>query len=360
MSRLTIGLVVGAAGTMLIGAPLAVAGAGMFTASTPVPVSCGRPAAVATVAPGQVAGFNQEQVVNATVIVQTGQRLGVPPRGWVVAVATSMQESRLHNLGHLGQRNDHDSLGLFQQRPSQGWGTVEQVTDPAYAATQFYQRLVKVPGWVGLPLTVAAQKVQRSAFPNAYAKHEPAAARLVDAVTGGAAGASGSGSGECAKPDEVTASGWVAPVPGGPVSGFRTGSRPTHQGVDLAGKHRTPIRAASAGTVIKALCDAGTLRTVGTCDRDGSPSARGCGWYVDVRHAGGVITRYCHMIERPAVAAGDTVVAGQRIGLVGSSGHSSGPHLHFEVHLRGDASKSGATDPVQFMREHGATLGGQQ
>ena len=81
--------------------------------------------------------------------------------GWVVAVATAMQESGLRNLGHLGDRNDHDSLGLFQLRPSQGWGTPAQALNPTYAATAFYVTLLRVPGWESMPLTEAAQAVQR-------------------------------------------------------------------------------------------------------------------------------------------------------------------------------------------------------
>lgn len=90
------------------------------------------------------------------------------------------------------------------------------------------------------------------------------------------------------------------------------------------------------------------------CDRDGSPDIRGCGWYVDIEHGGGVVTRYCHMLTEPLVQVGQTVVVGQVIGLVGSSGNSSGPHLHFEVRL---GSSLAAVDPVDFMRQHGAALG---
>ncbi|MEW5535664.1 hypothetical protein AB1328_37815, partial [Streptomyces virginiae] len=80
---------------------------------------------------------------------------------------------------------DRDSLGLFQQRPSMGWGTPEQITDPVYSAGIFYDHLVDVPGYSRLPLTVAAQKVQRSGFPQAYAKHEPDATVLTAAFAGG-------------------------------------------------------------------------------------------------------------------------------------------------------------------------------
>jgi hypothetical protein len=122
-----------------------------------------------------------EQLRNARSIIETGKKLGLPPRAWVIALATAMQESTLRNLGHLGTANDHDSLGLFQQRPSAGWGTPAQVTNPSYAATKFYQGLAEVDGWQKLPVTVAAQEVQVSAYPNHYAKWEKQAGYLVEA-----------------------------------------------------------------------------------------------------------------------------------------------------------------------------------
>jgi hypothetical protein len=125
-----------------------------------------------------------EQLGNARTIVDVGRALGLPPRAWVIAIGTALQESGLHNLGYLGDRNDHDSLGLFQQRPSTGWGTPEQITDPTYAATAFYNHLVRVSDWSSLPLTVAAQKVQISAYPDRYAKHEVQAADIIRALYG--------------------------------------------------------------------------------------------------------------------------------------------------------------------------------
>jgi hypothetical protein len=125
-----------------------------------------------------------EQMSNAKAIVDAGKAMGLPPRAWVIAVATSLQESNLKNLGYLGDRNDHDSQGLFQQRPSSGWGTVAQITDPNYAASAFYKALVQVNGWESMPLTSAAQKVQVSAYPDHYAKHEIQAGNIVAALHG--------------------------------------------------------------------------------------------------------------------------------------------------------------------------------
>src|SRR5262249_21486108 len=158
------------------------------------------------------------------------------------------------------------------------------------------------------------------AYPSAYAKHEAKAAALVDQVTGGAA-QSGTQVGQCATPGEVTAGGWVQPVPGTVISPFGPRGGRLHAGVDLTAPRRTVIRAAAAGTVIKAVCAASTARARG-CDVDGSPDTPGCGWYVDIRHADGVITRYCHMVVRPLVSAGDQVAAGQQIGWSGTSGRS--------------------------------------
>ena len=131
-----------------------------------------------------IAELIEDQVRIAAIIVRVGQDMNVPPRGWVIAVATALQESRLQNLPHLGEANDHDSIGVFQQRPSQGWGTPEQLADPAYQARKFYEKLLTIPGWENLPLTVAAQRVQVSAFPDAYAKWEQRANEVVGAVSG--------------------------------------------------------------------------------------------------------------------------------------------------------------------------------
>jgi len=121
------------------------------------------------------AGLTGEQVGNATVIIQVGQQLGISAYGQQIAVATAMQESGLRNLDH----GDRDSLGLFQQRPSMGWGTRDQILNPQYAATAFYNHLQAVPDWQHMPLWQAAQAVQHSAFPQAYHQWAQLAAELV-------------------------------------------------------------------------------------------------------------------------------------------------------------------------------------
>ncbi|GAA0478369.1 hypothetical protein ACFQ2B_10275 [Streptomyces stramineus] len=129
---------------------------------------------------GESYALSPEQAVNAATISAVGSARGLPERAVTIALATAMQESGLRNIHH----GDRDSLGLFQQRPTQGWGTTSQITDPVYASGKFYEHLVEVPGYSRLPLTVAAQKVQRSGFPQAYAKHEPDASLLASGLTG--------------------------------------------------------------------------------------------------------------------------------------------------------------------------------
>jgi murein DD-endopeptidase MepM/ murein hydrolase activator NlpD len=307
----------------------------------------------------RVIGVIEQQVRNAAIIISVGQDMKVPPRGWVVAVATALQESRLTNLPHLGSNNDHDSIGLFQQRPSQGWGTPEQLADPAYQSRRFFEKLLRIPNWESLPLTVAAQRVQVSAYPNAYAKHEQLSSRIVDALTGGASRAVGDVLAlRCAAAGEIAASGWTVPLRGPITSGFRTPARPGHNGVDIAVPKGTAVHAASSGYVLVATCNAHIGNAAYSCNRDGGTWVAGCGWYVDMLHAADVITRYCHMQSRPLVRPGQRVGAGAVIGFSGSSGNSSGPHLHFEIHVEGDSSGRGAVDPVAFMDRAGASLGG--
>ncbi|WP_018218995.1 hypothetical protein [Salinispora vitiensis] len=123
--------------------------------------------------------LGDEQTGNVKAIIEATKKAGMDERAAVVAIGTSLQESKLENLGHLGERNDHDSQGLFQQRPSSGWGSVEQITDPEYSTTAFLKGLKQVEGWQELPLTEAAQKVQVSAYPFHYAQWETQAADLV-------------------------------------------------------------------------------------------------------------------------------------------------------------------------------------
>lgn len=126
------------------------------------------------------AEIDLEQARWSTLIAAISQRRGLPPRATTIAIATAFQESKIHNIDF----GDRDSVGLFQQRTSQGWGTIEQISDPHYSIGRFYDALVKVNGYESMAITDAAQRVQRSAFPGAYAQHEDYARALASALRG--------------------------------------------------------------------------------------------------------------------------------------------------------------------------------
>ncbi|MER5436487.1 C40 family peptidase [Streptomyces sp. NPDC002588] len=189
----TTGAVVGlfASGPLLLAVPVLAIGAGTASASC----STGATQAVDTSAVAaqvkaildgggkgtvSVPGLDDpaEQIPNAKTIQATGVAMNIPAQGQIVALATALQESGLRNLTY----GDRDSLGLFQQRPSQGWGTAKEILDPVHASTKFYEALERVSGWQSLSVTQAAQAVQRSGFPEAYAKWEPLATALQQAI----------------------------------------------------------------------------------------------------------------------------------------------------------------------------------
>lgn len=129
--------------------------------------------------------LDREQVANATVITETAGALGLPHHAVTVAVAAALQESRLHNL----RSGDRDSLGLFQQRPSQGWGTAAHILEPRFASVAFFRALERIDGWQAMSVNDAAQHVQRSATPTAYAASEREARAIARATTGEVPGA---------------------------------------------------------------------------------------------------------------------------------------------------------------------------
>ncbi|WP_369393010.1 heavy metal transporter [Streptomyces sp. CG1] len=129
---------------------------------------------------GSTVSLDLDQASHAATVAAVAHARGLPERAVTIALATAIQESKLRNLGY----GDRDSLGLFQQRPSQGWGSPAQIRDPVYASGKFFDALVKVPDYLGLPVTVAAQQVQRSGYPEAYAQHEDMAATLAAVLSG--------------------------------------------------------------------------------------------------------------------------------------------------------------------------------
>ncbi|WP_326672247.1 hypothetical protein [Streptomyces sp. NBC_01257] len=177
-----------------------------------------------------------EQAANAATISAVGTTRGMPERAVTIALATALQESGLRNIQH----GDRDSLGLFQQRPSQGWGTEKQILDPVYSAGKFYQHLAEVPGYSRLPLTVAAQRVQRSGFPQAYAKHEPDAALLAAALTGRTPAAL-----NCEPPRSTAVSGGTSKVRAALVRSFGKDVLPAGTGADAGAAGATAAGALS-------------------------------------------------------------------------------------------------------------------
>lgn len=127
--------------------------------------------------------LNAQQFANASIIVAVAQQMGATTRGAVDAVTASFTESRLVNV----PGGDQDSLGLFQQRPSQGWGTPAQILDPIFATTQFFDHLLGVPGWQSLSPAEAAQAVEGSAFPDRYQAWVQPATQLVAGLSGSGA-----------------------------------------------------------------------------------------------------------------------------------------------------------------------------
>jgi hypothetical protein len=163
-------------------------------ANPAVPAPAASPSPTVSHSPEPVGGLSTVQMAYASTIVSVGRQLQLPSRAYIVAIATALQESKLLNLAnwglaesldvaHDGVGGDFDSVGLFQQRPSSGWGSVAELMDPATSARKFYQALTQVVGWEAMPVTLAAQAVQGSAFPDAYAQHETLATQIVSALT---------------------------------------------------------------------------------------------------------------------------------------------------------------------------------
>lgn len=348
--------VVAAAATglvLLLLTPLLVVAAALAAAAgaTATCATTGTALASGTGPAGSAAGLTGEQSANARTIVSValgvvGARLGAPTaqRAAVIAVATAMQESTLRNLGY----GDRDSIGLFQQRNA--WGSRAQRMDPAAATTMFLTGghagqpgLLAVAGWQAMPVWQAAQSVQVSAFPTAYARWQALARTVVSSVAGTVVPIDATA--DCPAAGSVSAGGWAVPLPTGTYtlsSGFGMRLHPIygtyrmHDGQDLAAATGTPVAAAAPGKVTFAGIS-GSLTS-------------GFGRLVVVDHGDRIATFYGHL-SAISVTSGQAVTAGQVIGAVGSTGGSTGPHLHFQVDQAGTP-----IDPVGFMTAHGAAL----
>ena len=297
----------------------------------------------------QIAGYRHDQLVNAATIIQAGKDLGLGVRDQTIGVMTAMGESSLRVVDH-GDAAGPDSRGLFQQRANGAWGSYADRMDPYRAATSFFRALARLDQRDALEPTLVAHQVQRNVDPYYYARYWDAAVAVVAGLSGGDIPLrAGTGDQVCttgsATAGQVSPTGWAAPAAGPVTSRYGPRLDPVsgqlgrlHTGTDLGGGGEGgPIWAAQDGTV-----------TAVYTDRNG-------GWTIDIDHGGGVTTRYKHMWANGVlVRTGQQVHAGQQIGRVGSSGWSTGPHLHFEV-LVNDSP----VDPQQFMAKVGVQLGQQ-
>ena len=320
----------------------------------------------ATTRGGQTVTLNRTQLTHAATIITTGgQTAGVGRPGVVIALMAALTESTLRMLANTGaypesgdypndgNGSDHDSLGLFQMRPAAGWGTVADLMDPVYQARAFFggetgpnypspRGLLDIPGWQGMDPGEAAQAVEVSAYPDRYQNYQPVAEAILTALTRPAP--TGGGGGAPVVPETTRI---VFPLPEGTwvrtsPFGWRihpiTGQRAFHTGSDFAAPDGTPILAAADGVVVLA------------------EFSGGYGGLIVIEHtvAGQrVASYYAHMWQHGIhVTAGQMVTAGQHIGDVGSSGQSTGPHLHFEIRPGGRGAEP--VDGDVWLTDHGA------
>jgi murein DD-endopeptidase MepM/ murein hydrolase activator NlpD len=265
--------------------------------------------------------LSEEQLRNAATIIGVGKGMGANQNDLIVSIMTAMQESTLRNLNY----GDRDSLGLFQQRPSQGWGSPEQILNPSYAARKFFEGLLAMKGRGKLPLWEQAQRVQRSAFPMAYAKWEQMARGVVAATTFQALQGN---------------SGFRRPV-NSPISRSYANHSNLPRATDFASPVGTPVVSAMGGTVTTST----DLRG------NGNGGYRSYGRYVVVGN-GMDRTLYAHLSRRTA-RVGQQVRPGQILGYSGNTGNSSGPHLHFETW------RNGRTIPPGSFGIPGLAIGGK-
>lgn len=331
---------------------------------------------VVTTANGDTFTLNKQQLTHAATIITVGSRVeGVTRDGVQIGLMAALTESTLRQLANTGtypesggypndgNGSDQDSLGLFQMRPQAGWGSVAELMDPEYQAAAFFggstgpnypspRGLLDIPGWQSMGMGQAAQAVEVSAYPDRYNNYEPVAEKILATLTRAASTSSTTVSSTTtpptASPGIVTTSSrvvfplpegsWVHTGDFGPRVDPLTGENAFHTGTDLAAADGTQILAAADGVVTVAEYSGGWG-----------------GLIVIVHQIDGatVATAYAHMWRDGShVTAGDRVVAGQHIGDVGSSGRSTGPHLHFEVRPGGTYAE--AIDAAKWLTDHNA------
>lgn len=329
---------------------------------------------VVTTANGETFTLNKQQLTHAATIISVGSRIeGVTRDGVQIALMAALTESTLRQLANTGtypesggypndgNGSDHDSLGLFQMRPQSGWGSVADLMDPEYQAAAFFggpsgpnypspRGLLDIPSWQSMGKGEVAQAVEVSAYPDRYNNYEPVAEKILVTLTRGASTSSTAtpSTTSPSSPGAVTTSSrvvfplpegsWVHTGDFGPRVDPLTGENAFHTGTDLAAADGTQIVAAADGVVTVAEFSGGWG-----------------GLIVIVHQIDGatVATAYAHMWQHGIhVTAGDRVAAGQHIGDVGSSGRSTGPHLHFEVRPGGTYAE--AIDAAKWLNDHDA------
>ena len=326
----------------------------------------------ATTANGETITLNRQQLTHAATIIEIGSGIdGVGREGIQIALMAALTESSLRMLSNTGtypesadypndgDGGDHDSLGLFQMRPQSGWGTVAELMDSTYQARAFYggpdgpnypspRGLLDIPGWQQMGKGEAAQAVEVSAYPDRYNNYEPVALTILTTLTGSGGPATVTTAQPVTVAPAVSESSrvvfplpegtWVATDPFGPRIHPITGEQSFHTGADFAAPDGTPILAAASGTVTVAEFSGGYG-----------------GLVVIEHHIDGrtIATAYAHSWHNGIhVSVGEQVQAGQHIADVGSSGMSTGPHLHFEVR---DGGTSGEyIDPAAWLNQHNA------
>ena len=341
-----------------------------------------------TTAGGETFTLNRTQLTHAATIIETGSGIdGITRDGLVIALMAALTESSLRMLANTsaypesgnypndGDGSDNDSLGLFQMRPQSGWGTVADLMDPVYQARAFFggptgpnhpspRGLLDIPGWEQMDKGEAAQAVEVSAYPDRYRNYEPVAETILTILTTATADTTATTGGATAPVAQTVAaesSRVVFPVPEGtwaltsdygprvhPISGEDS----FHTGTDFAAPDGTPILAVADGTVTVA------------------GFSGGYGGLIVIEHqidGQTVATAYAHMWDHGIhVTPGDQVTAGQHIGDIGSSGNSTGPHLHFGVMVNSDepngakwksATNTGFIDPHDWLKRKGVNAG---
>lgn len=320
---------------------------------------------------GQTMTLEAAQVRNAATIVSVAKERDVPATGQVIALMVALQESTLWvyantstypesaNIPHDRDGKDHDSLGVFQQRPSSGWGTVAETMDVKHSAESFFggpegpnhgspRGLLDINGWESMELGVAAQTVQVSAFPDAYNKWESAAKTLVATVTGSV---SCSGGGDLSGAALPLAPGFNIASGYGPRDIDIPGASSWHPAVDMQhwpGNCNDPVYAVLPGEV--------TLSST---------------LWLSIRNPDGFVVSYLHMYKSDRlVNVGDKVKAGQQIGVTGNVPPSGGCHLDLRIDVTENTNPKvaqlqrsetiggppGYVDPEAFMRLYGIEL----